>query len=176
MREQPNATWKSFQKNIWSYYRCSFVDKTQTRYAWFLQSSSTETVPFFLFFGTFKRLQEVFWPWGPLKITTNSCVNTPSARWSNFQLCWKQPGDCFGFALLRSVIGPENSRHLIKQSVQPFTTPSAAFSRALRGLLVFTLSCHWLFKAFSVLLISYFHFFGFGSTTLIEITLCEARG
>ena len=110
MREQPNATWKSFQKNIWSYYRCSFVDKTQTRYAWFLQSSSTETVPFFLFFGTFKRLQEVFWPWGPLKITTNSCANTPSARWSNFQLCWKQPGDCFGFALLRSVIGPENSR------------------------------------------------------------------
>ena len=64
----------------------------------------------------------------------------------------------------------------ISAKLKPFTTPSAAFSRALRGLLVFTLSCHWLFKAFFVLLIGYFHFFGFGSMTLIEITLCEARG
>ena len=42
--------------------------------------------------------------------------------------------DFIGFALLRSVIGPENSLHYLNQSEQklkPVTTWSRAFSRAL---------------------------------------------
>ena len=48
--------------------------------------------------------------------------------------------DCFGFALLRYVIGPGNSRHNLNQSnvkLKPTTTWSLAFSRALRRLPVF---------------------------------------
>ena len=47
--------------------------------------------------------------------------------------------DCFGFALLRCLIGPENSRHNLNQSnvkLKPNTTWSLAFSRALRRLAV----------------------------------------
>ena len=46
---------------------------------------------------------------------------------------------CFGFALLRCVIGPENSCHNLNQSnvkLKPNTTWSLAFSRALRRLAV----------------------------------------
>ena len=45
--------------------------------------------------------------------------------------------DCFGFASLRCVIGPENSCHNLNQSnvkLKPNTTWSLAFSRALRRL------------------------------------------
>ena len=41
--------------------------------------------------------------------------------------------DCIGFALLRSVIGLENSRHFLNQSgakLKPIATWSLAFSRA----------------------------------------------
>lgn len=47
--------------------------------------------------------------------------------------------DCVGFALLRSMIGSENSRYSLNQSdvkLKPVTTESRAFSRALRSLLV----------------------------------------
>ena len=56
-------------------------------------------------------------------------------------------------ALLRSVIGSENLRHSLNQSVakiRPISTWSPAFSRAL-GSLVFALSSHWLLKVFSCL-------------------------
>ena len=55
--------------------------------------------------------------------------------------------DCFGFALLCCVIGPENSRHNLNQSnvkLKPIITWSLAFSRALRRLPVSTLCSHWL--------------------------------
>ena len=57
-----------------------------------------------------------------------------------------------GFALLRPVIGPENSWHPLNQSnakLKTITTWSPAFSRALGSLLVFTLSSHWLLVTFS---------------------------
>ena len=47
--------------------------------------------------------------------------------------------DCVGFALLRSMIGSENSRYSLNRSdvkLKPMTTLSRAFSRALRSLLV----------------------------------------
>ena len=59
--------------------------------------------------------------------------------------------ECFGSALLRSVIGPENSRHPLNQSDAKLKTIAAcspAFSRALASLIVFTLSSHWLLKCF----------------------------
>ena len=61
-----------------------------------------------------------------------------------------------GFALLRPVIGPENSWHPLNQSnakPKTITTWSPAFSRALGSLLVFTLSSHWLLVTFSFALI-----------------------
>ena len=62
--------------------------------------------------------------------------------------------DCFGFALLRPVIGPKNSRHFLHQSdakLKPITTRPPAFSRALECLDVFILSCHRLLEVFSFL-------------------------
>ena len=56
--------------------------------------------------------------------------------------------DRISFALLRSVIGPENSRHSFHQSdakFEPITTWSPAFSRVLGSLVVFTLNSHWFF-------------------------------
>ena len=49
------------------------------------------------------------------------------------------------FVLLRSVVGPENSRHSFNQSnakLKLITTWSSAFSRALGSLVGFTLSFH----------------------------------
>ena len=62
-----------------------------------------------------------------------------------FLIVLKVAQGLFRFCKLRSVIGPQNSRHFLNQSdpkLKPFTTPSPAFSRALVSLLVFTLSCH----------------------------------
>ena len=63
--------------------------------------------------------------------------------WFNFILGWNFRAifdrvsnanqDCIGFALLRSVIGLENSRHPLNQSdakLNPILTWSFAFSRA----------------------------------------------
>ena len=55
--------------------------------------------------------------------------------------------DCFGFDLLRCVIGPENVCHNLNQSdvkLKPNTILSPAFSRASRRLPVSTLGSHWL--------------------------------
>ena len=73
--------------------------------------------------------------------------------YSNLQLSMS---NCSGFALLRPVIGPENSWHPLNQSnakLKTITTWSPAFSRALGSLLVFTLSSHWLLVTFSFALI-----------------------
>ena len=54
--------------------------------------------------------------------------------------------DRFSFALLRSVIGKEESSHFLNQSdseAKPVATWSLIFSRALGSLLVFTLCSHW---------------------------------
>ena len=59
--------------------------------------------------------------------------------------------DCIDFALLRSVIGLEISCHFFNQSdakLKPIVPWSLAFSRALRRLLVFALSSHWLLGIF----------------------------
>ena len=69
--------------------------------------------------------------------------------------------DCIGSALLCSVIGPENSRHSLNQSDAKLTsnmTWSPAFSRALDGLLIITLSSRGIFRVFSLLLISHCDF------------------
>ena len=73
--------------------------------------------------------------------------------------------DCIDFAILCSVIGPENSCHPLNQldaELKPFTSWSPAFSRALGSLVVFASSSHWLLKLFSFLLIGRYDDFGFG--------------
>ena len=65
-----------------------------------------------------------------------------------FTQVWKVIRDRIGFALLRSVIGPENSRHSLRQwdaKFEPISTWSPAFSRVLGSLVVFTLNSHWFF-------------------------------
>ena len=70
----------------------------------------------------------------------------------------------FGFALLSSVIGLKNSRHLLNQSdanPKPIATWSHAFSRALRHLRVFASSSHWfvlLFRLWLAILLLWFWF------------------
>ena len=81
----------------------------------------------------------------------------------------KEFWDCFGIALLRSVIGPENSHRFLNQSdatLKPITTWSSAFSRALACLVVFALSSHWFLKVFSFLYIGLCDNSSFCFTTL----------
>ena len=79
---------------------------------------------------------------------------------------------CIGFAVLRSVIGLENSRHPLNQSdaklnYEPIATWSLAFSRARADRLrVFTLSSHWFVVIFIFVLIGRCDYFGFGFSTL----------
>ena len=83
-----------------------------------------------------------------------------------------------GFALLRSVIGLENSRHPLNQSdakLKPIATWSFAFSRACVWLRVFTLSSHWLLVIFIFALIGRCEYFGFGFTTLNPKALYGVR-
>ena len=54
--------------------------------------------------------------------------------------------DCFGFALIRTVIGQYNSYHALNQSQaerKQIVTWSSAFSRAFGSLPVFSLSPQW---------------------------------
>ena len=77
--------------------------------------------------------------------------------------------DCIGFALLRSVIGIEISRHTVSQSdskLKPIVTWSLAFSRASGRLHVFALSSYWLLVIFTFVLIDRCDDFGFDFTTL----------
>ena len=86
--------------------------------------------------------------------------------------------DSFGFALLRYVIGPGNSRHNLNQSnvkLKPTTTWSLAFSRALRRLPVSTLCSHWLIIMVTFFLIGSCHHFGFGFLVFL-IEKCSTIG
>ena len=63
--------------------------------------------------------------------------------------------DCFGFALFRYGIGPENLRHFLDQpdsKVWTIATWSLAFSRASGSSRDFTSSSNWLLAIFSWLL------------------------
>ena len=76
---------------------------------------------------------------------------------------------CFGLALLRLVIGPENSCYSLNQSDakrKPIMTWLPAFSRAQGSLVVFALNSHWLLTIISFLLIGCCHYFGLSFTTL----------
>ena len=64
-----------------------------------------------------------------------------------FQWPVERERDCFDYTLLCFVIGRENSCYFSNQSdakVKPITTWLLAFSRALRSLVAFTFSSHWL--------------------------------
>ena len=75
--------------------------------------------------------------------------------------------DCIDFALLRSVIGPENSRHSRNQSDAKTKTDLVTFVfPRFRQFFVSTLSSHWLGKVFSFLPIGCCDYFGFGYETL----------
>ena len=66
-------------------------------------------------------------------------------RMDNSQLSVESNLGLLCFVLLRSVVGPENSRHSFNQSnakLKLITTWSSAFSRALGSLVGFTLSSH----------------------------------
>ena len=95
--------------------------------------------------------------------------------------------DCIAFALLCSVIGPQNSRHSLNQSdekLTPIATWPPAFSRALGGLLLVLLVLQEIFLSSDKLLqLLWFWFsdpqsksalnvirrcFGFSFSTLIE--------
>ena len=99
-------------------------------------------------------------PWHSVNIMVRAIFNWVS----------KVIRDCIGFTLLRSVIGLEISRHFFDQSdakLKPIATWSLAFSRALRRLLVFALSSHWLLGIFPLFwLHGCCDNFGFGFTTL----------
>ena len=71
--------------------------------------------------------------------------------------------DCLVFALLRSVIGPENIlRHSLDRQIQNLNHQDLAtrVSHALGSLVVFTVSSHWLLKVFSFFLTDFFNYFG----------------
>ena len=75
--------------------------------------------------------------------------------------------DCFSFALLLLVIGPEILRLFLNQSyskLKRIVTWSPSFSRTLGNLPVFTLSCHWLLLTFPFRLIGCFNNCDFGFT------------
>ena len=75
--------------------------------------------------------------------------------------------------LIRSVIGPQNFYHSLDQwnaKLTPILDTRVfprfpAFSRALGELPFFVLSCYWLFRVFSFLLIGHCNFFWFWFTT-----------
>ncbi len=77
--------------------------------------------------------------------------------------------DCFGFTLLRLVIGLKISHHFLSQSElqpKPIMTRLRTFSRALCQLHVFALSFDW-FTGLSVsFVIGQSNYFGFGFMTL----------
>ena len=78
----------------------------------------------------------------------------------------------FFLSLLRSVIGPDYSRHSLNQSDSKLiTTWSPAFSRAWSSLVVLALSSHWLLRVFSFLLIGLWYHFSFGFAILLRKAL-----
>ena len=68
--------------------------------------------------------------------------------------------------MIRWVIQKTCATFSTNQKLKPILTWSTAFSRALGGLLVLTLSSHWFLVILSVVLIGYWDYFRFCSTTL----------
>ena len=68
--------------------------------------------------------------------------------------------ECIGFALIRSVIGPENLRHFLNQSDAKLTPFTTCIFRAWGSSVLFILSSHWLLEVFSCLLIPRCDHFG----------------
>ena len=93
------------------------------------------------------------------------CFNSQHRSLSSFVIgCRKIILDCVGFALLRSVIVPENSFRPLDQSdskLKPIASWPLVFSRALGCELAFTLRSYWLLVIFSSPLIGCCDFFGF---------------
>ena len=76
---------------------------------------------------------------------------------------------CFGFALLRTVIGQQNSLHFFNQwgaKPKPIATCTRAFSRALRLLHVIASYSDWFITLFTSVVIGQSNNFSFGFTTL----------
>ena len=126
------------------------------------QQVSLQTIMFFLFFNTNELSIRPLW-------IDNHISYRAAFNWTSQVI-----RDCVGLALLRSVIGPENSHHSINQSdanVNPTTIWSPTFSRALGSWLVLISSFHWLFRVFCFLLIGRCDNFSFAFTRLSRKTL-----
>ena len=92
-----------------------------------------------------------------------ACTKTRNTLRAGFN--WVSKVVCFGFALLRTLIGSKNSRHFLNQSdakLKSIVTWSHAFSRAWRRLHVFTSSSHWFLVLFSSVVIGQSDYFGLG--------------
>ena len=88
--------------------------------------------------------------------------------------------NCFGFALLHSVIGSKFSRHFFNQSraqvkPKPIFARSCTFSRALCQLRVITSSFDWYTGLSASFLIGQSNYFGFGFTTLSKLALISVE-
>ena len=85
------------------------------------------------------------------------------------QLARRSLSSCFGFALLRFVIGEKISRHFLNQSEvkpKPIVSCLHAFSRAWRRLHVFATSSDWFIGLSASLVIGQSNYLGFVFTTL----------
>ena len=94
--------------------------------------------------------------------------NHRTIEWFSIQ-CRKKFRVWLGFALLRSVIGKQNSRHFLNQwesKLKPIVFSPHAFSRAWRQLHVFASNSDWLVVLFTSVAIGQSNYFGFGFTTL----------
>ena len=77
--------------------------------------------------------------------------------------------NCFGFALLRSVVGQENTCNLLNQSAakpKPIMPCSHAFSLTWHRLHIFASISDWFIALFASVVIGQSNYFGFGFTTL----------
>ena len=84
--------------------------------------------------------------------------------------------NCFGFALLHSVIGSKFSRHFLNQSEvkpKPIVARTCTFSRALCRLCVIPSSCDWFTELSPSFFIGQSNYFGSGCMTLDWNSLFE---
>ena len=91
------------------------------------------------------RIQQWISSWG--KLLPKFVKPHTISFWSNSQLALEFNRNCFGSAVLRSMIGQKKSRHFINQSnlkLNPVASCLTAFSRAAGCWLIFTLISHWL--------------------------------
>ena len=87
----------------------------------------------------YSNAAKIYWfLWSSMIISRKRAIQLNKVAKKNLRLL------CF--ALLRYVIGPQNSRHFLNQSdlkLKPVVTWSHAFSRASGGWTAFTSSSHW---------------------------------